>query len=393
MTLLPSLILATCAAASPAQELRLEKIAGGFDEPLFLLSLPDDPAALFVLEKKGRLRLMRGGEVQKRDVLDLREKISDVSERGLLGMAFHPQFGRGNRWFYLNYSDKRGTTVIARFSLPEPEAAEAPLVADPASEKVLLTIEQPWPNHNGGMLAFGTADGFLYIGMGDGGAANDPLNAGQDLGNLLGKILRIDVDGGDPYGIPQGNPLIDVAGARPEVWAWGIRNAWRFCFDPENDDLWIGDIGQNQWEEIDWLPGGHPAGANFGWRILEGTHDFDVPDDADKSRLVPPVYEFPHGAPKNHCSVTGGYVYRGEAIPWLRGSYFWADYCSNVIGTLRVDRTGKITEEVDRARQLDPQGILRSIASFGEDAAHELYVLSLSGGTVWKIVAGAAEPR
>jgi glucose/arabinose dehydrogenase len=379
-------VLALAAPASAAQDLRLAKVASGFDEPTYLLSLPGDATRLFVLEKKGRLRLLRDGAPQERDVLDLRAKISDVSERGLLGMAFHPKFGRGNRWYFLHYSDRSGATVIARFELPEPESADRPLLADAASEKRIFRLEQPWPNHNGGTIAFGPLDGFLYLGLGDGGAADDPLNSGQDLGSLLGKILRFDVDRGDPYAIPADNPFVGVAGARPEIWAWGIRNAWRFCFDPENGDLWIGDIGQNKWEEIDWLPGGHPGGANFGWRVLEGTHDFNVPHGADVARMVPPVKELPHGPPLNHCSVTGGFVYRGAAMPWLQGSYFWADYCSNVIGTLRVDREGRVVEDVDRTAQLDPEGRLRSIASFGEDAAGELYVLSLSQGTIWKVV-------
>jgi len=385
--LIPALIAAALLAggAASAQELRLEKFVSGLDEPVFLAAVPGDGDTLLILEKKGRLRAWRKGEMQSRDVIDLREKISDVSERGLLGLAFHPKFGADNRSVFLHYSDRRGSTVIARFQLPAPSGPDAPLAADPKSEQVLLTIEQPWPNHNGGMIAFGPRDGFLYVGMGDGGAANDPKNAGQDLSTLLGKILRIDVDSGEPYGIPPGNPFVKTPGARPEIWAWGIRNAWRFCFDPENGDLWIGDIGQNLWEEIDWLPGDHPGGANFGWRILEGTHDFDVPPGADKSKLVPPVYEFPHGAPKNHCSVSGGYVYRGSAMPWLRGSYFWADYCSNVIGTLRVDRDGKLTESVDRTSMLDPEGKLRSIVSFGEDSKRELYVISLAG-TIWKII-------
>jgi glucose/arabinose dehydrogenase len=383
----PLLTFALLAGAAAAQDMRLEKLVSGLDEPVFLLAVPGDAQTLLILEKKGRLRAWRGGEMQSRDVLDLREKISDVSERGLLGMAFHPKFGPENRAVFIHYSDKRGNTIIARFLMPVPAEPDSPATIDPKSEKILLTIEQPWPNHNGGMIAFGPKDGYLYVGMGDGGAANDPNNAGQDLGNLLGKILRIDVDQGETYGIPPTNPFVKTPGARPEIWAWGIRNAWRFCFDPENGDLWIGDIGQNLWEEIDWLPGNHPGGANFGWRILEGTHDFNVPHGTDKSTLVPPVYEFPHGGKTNHCSVSGGYVYRGSAMPWLRGSYFWADYCSNVIGTLRVDRDGKLTEEVDRTSQLDPEGKLRSIVSFGEDAQRELYVISL-GGTIWKIVPG-----
>jgi len=390
VTLLPLLVtlLACAPAARGAQEIELRKIVSGLNEPTYLLSLPDDPELLFVLEKKGRLRVMNGaGKLQERDVLDLREKISDVSERGLLGMTFHPRFGPDNRQIYLHYSDRRGGTVISRFLLPQPEA-DRPWIADPKSEKVIFTLEQPWANHDGGMIEFGP-DGYLYLGLGDGGAANDQLGAGQDLGNLLGKILRFDVDGGDPYAIPEDNPFVGVEGAKPEIWAWGVRNAWRFCFDPENGDLWIGDIGQNKWEEIHWLPGGHQGGANFGWDLVEGTHDFEPREGMDRSKLVMPVYEFPHGPPKNHCSVTGGYVYRGEAIPWLRGSYFWADYCSNVIGTLRIDREGKITEDVDRTKQLDPDGKLRAVASFGQDAARELYVVSLAG-TIWKIVPGEA---
>lgn len=381
------LLLACSPAARGAQEIALRKIAGGLTQPTYLLSLPDDPDRLFVLEKPGRIVSLDGaGRAQERAVLDMRDRVSDVSERGFLGMAFHPRFGAENRWFFLHYSDKRGATVVSRFELPRPEAGR-PWVADEKSEKVIFTLEQPWANHNGGMIEFGP-DGFLYLGLGDGGAANDQLGAGQDLGNLLGKILRFDVDHGDPYSIPESNPFVGVEGAKPEIWAYGIRNAWRFCFDPENGDLWIGDIGQNLWEEIDWLPGGHPGGANFGWDVVEGTHDFEPREGLDRSSLTMPVYEFPHGKPRNHCSVTGGFVYRGEAIPWLRGAYFWADYCSNAVGTLRVDRQGRVTEEIDWTRRLDPDGKLRDVASFGRDAAGELYLLSLSQGVVWKLVPG-----
>jgi glucose/arabinose dehydrogenase len=379
-------LLACAPAARGAQEIALQRFATGLDEPTYLLALPGDAALLFVLEKKGRLRALdAAGKPQERDVLDLREQISDVSERGLLGMAFHPRFGAENRHFFLHYSDRRGRTTVSRFELPQPEPGR-PWIADPKSEQVIFTLEQPWANHNGGMIEFGP-DGYLYLGLGDGGAADDPLGAGQDLGNLLGKILRFDVDGGDPYAIPPSNPFVGVEGARPEIWAWGVRNAWRFCFDPENGDLWIGDVGQNKWEEIHWLPGGHPGGANFGWDLLEGTHDFEPRDGMDRSQLTPPVYEYPHGKPKNHCSVTGGFVYRGQAIPALRGAYFWADVCSNAVGTLRLDDAGKVIEAVDRTEALDPAGRLRSIVSFGRDAAGELYLVSQQG-TIWKLVPG-----
>jgi glucose/arabinose dehydrogenase len=256
-------------------------------------------------------------------------------------------------------------------------ASADPDLAEAASESVVLTAEQPFPNHNGGQIRFGP-DGRLYIGLGDGGSSDDPGGRGQSLDDLLGAILRIDLDGGIPYAVPADNPFVGTAGARPEVWSYGLRNPWRFSFDRLNGDLYVGDVGQNQWEEINYAPAaaGAGRGVNFGWRSMEGRHCFGG-GSCDQTGLALPVLEYDHGS---GCSVTGGYVYRGAAIPALQGQYFYADFCQGWVRTLRVD-AGAVTAQADWPT-LRPGG---SIPSFGEDSAGELYVLA-SDGRVLKIV-------
>lgn len=368
------------------QRLALELIHEDFRSPVYVCSAPADASTLFVLEKEGRLRVVVKGSVRPTDLIDLREKINDASERGLLGMAWHPKFPE-KPLVYLHYSDLQGSTTISSFVVDTET-----WVADPASEVVLLSLEQPWPNHNGGMIEFGPRDGYLYIGLGDGGAAADPNDAGQNGQDLLGKILRIDVDRADPglgYGIPEDNPFVNDEDFRDEIWAYGCRNPWRFCFDPVNNDLYIGDVGQNKWEEIHWVPGTSKGGENYGWRIREGNHAFKESAHSHDVPLTDPVHEY--SRKNGHCSVTGGFVYRGEEMPWLQGHYFYGDLCSGAVGTFRIE-DGKVVDRVNRTKELRESHKMTSPVSFGVDCDQRLYLVSYDGALYRVVAAPTAAP-
>ncbi len=345
---------------APRAGVRLETVASGLDNPVGLASPPGDPR-LFVIEQSGRIRIIEGGRVLPAPFLDVSREISSGGERGLLGLAFHPGYAR-NGLFFVDYTDRNGDTRIVRYTASADRSR-----ADAASARPVLWIKQPYANHNGGGLAFGP-DGRLYIGTGDGGSGGDPHDNGQSLGTLLGKMLRIDVDRGVPYAIPADNPFRRRPGERPEIWALGLRNPWRFSFDRETGELWIGDVGQNRWEEIDVAPAG-AAGLNYGWNRMEGSHAYAVRDSLPRG-LTAPIVEYPHD---QGCSVTGGFVYRGRAIPALRGAYVFSDYCRGWIRSFRrvAGRPADFTEwDVGRTG---------SVTSFGEDAAGELYVLTMDG--------------
>jgi glucose/arabinose dehydrogenase len=345
---------------SPDDGVRLERVASGLDDPVYLTSPPGDPR-LFVVEQPGRIRIIAQGRPLWRPFLDLTDRVRDSGERGLLSVAFHPRYA-SNGQLYVNYTDRDGDTRIERYTV-----SRDPGRADVASAKLLLRIEQPYANHNGGHIVFGP-DGMLWIGMGDGGSGGDPHGNGQNLGTLLGKMLRIDVDRGEPYAIPPDNPFRDRRGARPEIWAFGLRNPWRFAFDPAESLVIIADVGQNRWEEVDAAPAGR-GGLNYGWNRMEGAHCYGA-SGCDERGLVRPAFEYDHG---EGCSVTGGFVYRGSALPALRGLYFYSDYCSGWIRSARLTRSG-VSEH--RAWRL---GSVPSVSSFGLDARGELYVLSHSG--------------
>jgi len=331
------------------------------ESPLFLTHARDGSGRLFVVEQPGRIRIVEQGELLPLPFLDIHDRILSGGERGLLGLAFHPDFRRTGT-FYVNYTRKPdGATVVAEYRRgPSPHQALR-------DERVLMTVLQPYANHNGGMVAFGP-DGYLYIGLGDGGAGGDPDNRAQNPQEFLGKILRIDVDHGDPYGIPSDNPFA-AEGGRPEIYALGLRNPWRFSFDMQNGDLWAADVGQNKWEELDLIvPGG-----NYGWRMTEGTHCYSPALLCRTKDLILPVLEYAHE--KGRCSITGGYVYRGRAVAGLAGQYLYGDYCSGEIFAF------------SRAQQTEsnpnPRVILKTsihISSFGEDERGELYVLDHAGG-------------
>ena len=328
--------------------------ASGLDRPVDIQSAFDGSGRLFIVEKYGAIRIFKDGQIYAQPFLNIDGRVDDSSnEMGLLGLAFHPNYEQ-NGYFYVNYTGDGGHTRISRFQA----AADT---ADPNSEKVLMVIEQPFPNHNGGAVAFGP-NGYLYLGLGDGGLAGDPHKNGQNTGSLLGKILRIDVNNGDPYSVPADNPFGN------EVWAYGLRNPWRISFDRVTGDLWIGDVGQGEWEEVDYLPAGSPGGANFGWSIMEGSYGYD---GEPQPGLLLPAAEYSHSNPYSGCSVTGGYVYRGSMPEW-NGVYLYGDYCEGTVwGLILVN--GQWQSQV-----MFETGM--TITSFGEDEAGELYLLSDTGG-------------
>jgi glucose/arabinose dehydrogenase len=323
---------------------------------------------MFVVEKRGRIVIVRDGTPAETPFLDISDRVgSSGSEQGLLSVAFHPQFAQNGRLF-VDYTDRSGDTVISRFQANGD-------AADPDSETVLLKIDQPYANHNGGLVLFGP-DNYLYIGMGDGGSGGDPQGNGQNRQALLGKMLRIDVDNGDPYGIPRDNPWPTGGDARPEVWAYGLRNPWRFSFDRATGDLYIADVGQGEYEEIDIQRAGSAAGQNYGWNIAEGGHCFRS-QSCDTNGMLAPIAEYDHS---QGCSITGGYVYRAAAFPSLQGLYFYGDYCSGKIWALSETSPGHWEQ-----RELLQSSA--SISSFGEDQAGELYLTDL-GGKLYQVVEG-----
>jgi glucose/arabinose dehydrogenase len=327
---------------------------------------PGDPATrLFVVEQYGAIQILESGAALSEPFLDVSDLVSTIGEQGLLGLAFHPGYAQNGR-FFVNYTNHDGDTVVAEY-----KRSSDPNKADPTPVKTLLTIDQPYPNHNGGNVVFGP-DGFLYIGMGDGGLADDPNGNGQDPDSKLGKMLRIDVD--NYPAAPPGN----VPGGDPDVWDLGMRNPWRWSFDACTGDLYIGDVGQDAWEEIDVEPAGE-GNKNYGWDVMEGTHCHEPSSGCDQTGLTMPVIEYPHGA---DCSVTGGFVYRGAAIPNLVGTYFYGDYCTGNIWTFKW-KDGAISEQADLTSDLESAGT--TISSFGQDTAGELYVCDHEGGHVYRI--------
>jgi glucose/arabinose dehydrogenase len=338
-----------------------QMLTGDLSRPVGLTHVGDGSGRLFVLEQEGLIRIVQGRELLAEPFLDIRDRVgSNANEQGLLGLAFHPQYPQ-NGYLYVNYTDLNGGTVIARYSV-----SADPGLVDPGSEVRLLQIPQPYGNHNGGALAFGP-DGYLYIGTGDGGSGGDPLGNGQSLDTLLGKILRIDVDNGDPYTNPEGN-------LEGEIWANGLRNPWRFSFDRLTGDLYIGDVGQGDWEEINYLATGSPGGANFGWNFREGAHPFAGSPPAGLE-LIDPVAEYDHSL---GISVTGGVVYRGGALPGFYGTYLYGDYGSGRVWGLFPDPDGGWKNQI-----LFESGA--NITSFGEDEDGEVYLVDHKG-FVFKLV-------
>jgi len=345
-----------------------KRLASGLERPTGIADPGDGSGRLLVLEQPGRIRVYQNGAILDRPFLDITSRVgSSGNEQGLLGIALHPKY-LSNGFFYVNYTDVNGNTVIARFKV-----TSDPNVADPGSEKDLLHVQQPFPNHNGGSMVFGP-DGLLYMGLGDGGSQGDPHLNGQSLNTYLGKILRIDVDHGDPYAIPADNPFAK-GGGLPEIWAYGLRNPWRFSFDRQTGDMYIADVGQDTYEEINFLPKGSQGGVDFGWSYREGLHPYKGNPPAS-AKLTNPVFEYAHSV--GGCSVTGGYVYRGKLDPQLDGTYIYGDYCTGLVWGLKRNSAGAWENHQLFATRLN-------ISSFGEDQNGELYMLDLKDGGVYRL--------
>jgi glucose/arabinose dehydrogenase len=323
--------------------IRLEAVVSGLDAPVAMASTPSEPNRLYVVEQPGVIRVIENGELVQEPFLDIHDEVKSGGEQGLLSMAFHPEYA-SNGLFYVDYTDLNGDTRVVEY--------QAQSGADPVERRELLFVEQPYANHNGGQLAFGP-DGRLYVGMGDGGSGGDPENRAQDLSQQLGKLLSTDVDQGTGWRIE----------------GYGLRNPWRFSFDRETGDLWIGDVGQSEWEEIDHTPRESPGIENYGWDVYEGRHAYEDKPLNPVGHLVMPVFEYSHDL---GCSVTGGFVYRGQDIPAAQGRYFFGDFCSRRMWSFTL-RDGTAS---DVRRDSLPVG---SLSSFGEDAAGEFYVLTLEG--------------
>jgi glucose/arabinose dehydrogenase len=342
-------------------------IASGLVRPDYLTHAGDD--RLFVVEQPGRIRILQGGQLLDRPFLDIADKVTtDGNEQGLLSVAFHPDY-QTNGQFFVNYTrQKDGATVIERYTVSKDDPDRA---AD-QSGKVVLVIDQPEANHNGGLIKFGP-DGYLYIGMGDGGGAGDrhgSIGNGQDRNSLLGKLLRLDVTNQETYAVPSGNPFNN------EIWAYGLRNPWRFSFDRVTGDLYLADVGQNAYEEVNVQSAASAGGENYGWRIMEGLHCYNPQEGCDQPGLVLPVAEYSHA--EGGCSITGGYVYRGSKYPALQGAYIFGDYCSGIIWSLQRDG-----DQWQMTKRLE-SGV--RISSFGEGVNGELYVVD-HGGTVYQLMA------
>lgn len=356
---------------------RLEQIARGFNDPVGLYPAGDGSGRLFVVEQDGEIRVLRDGKKLSRPFLDIRKRVRSGGETGLLGLALHPGFQKNGR-FFVNYTRSRDglQTVVAEFRVKDPGGS-----ADAESEKILLTFDQPYANHNGGQMAFGP-DGYLYIGTGDGGSGNDPHGNGQRLNTLLGKILRIDVDQkskSKPYAVPKDNPFADRKDARPEIWAYGLRNPWRFSFDPLDGTLYAADVGQRAREEINVIR----KGKNYGWNIMEGNLCTPgVDPDCDPKGLEKPIIDYPRS---EGVAVIGGYVYRGRALPGLCGAYLYGDYGSGTIWALRYD--GKTVTRQEKLLESR-----RPLTSFGQDEAGEVYVVE-HGGRIFKILPEITPPE
>jgi glucose/arabinose dehydrogenase len=354
------------------------EVASDFDSPIYITNAGDGSGRMFIVEQLGVIFVMqKDGTVNDDPFLDISELLprkvfsGEYTEQGLLGLAFAPDYAQSGR-FFIDYTDNDGNTVVARYQVDP----DNPDLADSFSPKIILTVDQPFEDHNGGNIVFGP-DGYLYVGLGDGGHLNDSLGNGQNKATMLSKILRIDVSG-DSYTIPATNPYIGDVNFAPETWVWGVRNPWRFTFDRATGDMYIGDVGQASWEEVDFLPAGDKGGENFGWSAYEGTHTFvseatppfTPAPMPDASTITFPVTEFDHSVA---CSVTGGYVYRGQALPELQGYYFYGDYCYGRIWTLYRDSAGNWQGNnlfTDTGRQ---------ISSFGQDEQGELYFVDYKG--------------
>lgn len=347
----------------------MELFASGLSNPVSITNAGD--SRLFVVDQAGYIRIIdTDGIVRTLPFLDIRNKVTFGGERGLLGLAFHPDY-KTNGFFYVNYVAPGDITTISRFKVNSGN----PEIADPTSELKIMTITQPYSNHNGGTLCFGP-DGYLYIGLGDGGSGGDPGNRSQNPMTLLGKMLRIDVNSGNPYSIPSTNPFFNSTTTLPEIWSLGLRNPWKFSFDRLTGDMWIADVGQNAIEEVNMQPANSKGGENYGWRCYEGNQTYNTSGCAAASTLTFPVYTYLQGT---DCSVTGGYVYRGDVSSAYYGHYFFTDYCSDRIWTLHKVGENWVKEDFGRFTG-------NNFSTFGEDSDGQLYVAGRGSGKIYRVV-------
>jgi glucose/arabinose dehydrogenase len=370
-----AVLFSACSSASDTTEptpadftLAVTEVATGLDNPVYVTA-PSGNARLFIVEQPGRIRIVENGQLVATPFLDITSRVVSGGERGLLSVAFHPQY-RTNGFFYVYFTGASGELRIERFTV-----SSNPNQANPTSAKVILTVPHPRSNHNGGLAMFGP-DGMLYLGLGDGGGGGDPDLNGQNVSSLLGKLLRIDVNSGDPYSIPAGNPFAGRADAKKEIWAFGLRNPWRYAFDRTAGNLYIADVGQDVTEEVNVVASTRP-GVNYGWNITEGSNCYNA-SSCSKQGIDLPVVEYGHT--DGQCSITGGFVYRGSAMPEIAGTYFYSDYCAGWLKSFRYD--GTATEK--RTWSIGSVGL---VTSFGEDASGELYLTS-SNGKVYRLVKG-----
>jgi glucose/arabinose dehydrogenase len=374
-----AIVMGSCTKDDPTEpppppasgEFTLETVRSGFNRPLFVCAPPGDTTRLFVVEQGGAIRVMIGDSLLATPFLTV-TGLSNGDEQGLLGMAFSPDYATSGR-FYVSYTDGAGRNRLLRYLV-----SGNPNVANPTPETDLLTVDQPYENHNGGCIAFGPDD-YLYMGIGDGGGGGDPEETGQDRSDLLGSLLRLDVSGAGGYAIPPDNPFVGMAGMRGELWDWGLRNPWRFSFDRQTGDLYIADVGQNDREEVNVANAseGRGKGLNYGWDITEGFACFEPSSNCDRTGLTAPEYEYSHGA---GCSITGGYVYRGSRHPGMRGRYFFGDYCQGWVRSFYWN--GDDATHLLSHPALD---VGTGLTSFGEDGRGELYAVA-RGGTIYRIV-------
>jgi glucose/arabinose dehydrogenase len=346
---------------------RAARVFTGLSSPVDLEAPPGDTARVFIVEKTGRIRIAKHGVLLARPFLDIASLVSGGSEQGLLGLAFHPQFASNGK-FYVDYTNVVGDTRVAAYTV-----SSDPDSANPTGTPI-LAVTQPFSNHNGGRITFGP-DGYLYVGLGDGGSGGDPQGNGQSLTTLLGKILRLDVDGAAPYAVPASNPFAGRTDAKGEIWSYGLRNPWRFSFDAKSGAMWIGDVGQDTWEEVDLEPAG-AGGRNYGWNRMEGNHCYPPGSGCDTTGITRPLLEYDHTM---GCSVTGGYVYHGGSLPELDGTYFYGDFCTGMIRSARLGGAALERNDWTAALRRESGGPLDQLASFGLDGRGELYFLLLDG--------------
>ena len=370
-----------------------EKIASGFDKPVFICSIPNSNDSHIVLEQKGTIRIINKNQVMRSYFLDIRDRVHKPlfpgDEMGLLGLAFDPSFEINNN-VYIHYNDKNDNTIISRFKVYNG-------IASKVSEKIILQIKQPYSNHNGGTITFGL-DGYLYIGLGDGGSAGDPEKRAQDLSSLFGSILRIDINTDDNYLIPKDNPFVNIENAKSEIWSYGLRNPWRFSFDKLTGDMLIGDVGQSLWEEINFEPFLSKGGKNYGWNILEGNHCYPEDSKCSSDGLTMPSFEYPNNANyaktlfgikqpnMDGCSITGGYVYRGDKLKGMNGKYIFGDYCTGKIWSINISEGNGENLENHTTSIMNSIGKKEFyLSSFGQNNDGEIFIVDYNG-TIYKLV-------